>query len=114
MEGNLYFGSSEDLENKLETLVDKARVFILRMKHVASIDVTSLNALKIFIRSVKESDGSVIVCGVRSNINLMLMNSNFDSDIGAGNKFMLSENEIFASSSQDLERARVVSKLSNQ
>jgi len=108
LEGNLYFGSSEDLENKLETLADKARVFILRMKHVASIDVTTLNTLKNFIRSVKELNGSVIICGVRSNINLMLMNSNFDSDIGAGNKFMLSENEIFASSSQDLQRARVV------
>jgi len=108
LEGNLYFGSSEDLENKLDILVDKARVFILRMKHVASIDVTTLNSLKNFIRSVKESDGSVIICGVRSNINLMLMNSNFDSDIGAGNKFMLSENEIFASSSQDLQRAREV------
>jgi len=108
LEGNLYFGSSEDLENKLEVLVEKARVFILRMKHVASIDVTTLNSLKNFIRSVKEYNGSVIICGVRSNINIMLMNSNFDSDIGAGNKFMLSENEIFASSSQDLERARVV------
>lgn len=106
LEGNLYFGSAEDLENKLEPLVDKARVFILRMKHVASIDVTILNTLKIFIRSVKEHDGNVIISGVRSNINSMLMNSNFE--VVPSNKFMLSENEIFASSSQDVERALLV------
>ncbi|ODA38973.1 SulP family inorganic anion transporter [Desulfosporosinus sp. BG] len=108
LQGSLYFGSSEDLEDKLETLVDKSRIFILRMKHVASIDITSLNALKIFIRSVKESGGSVIVCGVRSNINSILMKANFDQDIGVDNKFMLAENEIFATTSKDLERARAV------
>ncbi|SPF56450.1 fragment of putative sulfate:proton symporter (anion:anion symporter or antiporter of the sulfate permease SulP family) [Candidatus Desulfosporosinus infrequens] len=112
LQGNLYFGSSEDLEENLEALVDKSRIFILRMKHVASIDITSLNALKIFIRSVKESGGSVIVCGVRSNINSILLRANFDQDIGVGNKFMLSENEVLASSSKDLERARAVLKCS--
>ena len=108
LEGNLYFGSSEDLEDKLEMLVNKSRIFILRMKHVASIDITSLNALQVFIRSVKESGGSVIVCGVRANINTILMKSNFDQDVGVDNKFMLSENEIFATTSKDLERARAV------
>ncbi|WP_052693294.1 SulP family inorganic anion transporter [Desulfosporosinus sp. I2] len=113
LQGNLYFGSSEDLEEKLEMLVDKSRIFILRMKHVASIDITSLNALKIFSRSVKESGGSVIVTGVRSNINSILMKSNFDQDIGVDNKFMLSENETFATSSKDLERARAVLNCEN-
>ncbi|MDR3587116.1 MAG: SulP family inorganic anion transporter [Desulfosporosinus sp.] len=113
LQGNLYFGSSEDLEDNLEALVDKSRIFILRMKHVASIDITSLNALKIFIRSVKESGGSVIVCGVRSNINSILLRANFDQDIGVGNKFMLSENEVLATSSKDLERARAVLKCSS-
>jgi SulP family sulfate permease len=108
LQGNLYFGSAEDLENKLETLVDKSKIFILRMKHVASIDITALNALKLFIRSVKESGGSVIVCGIRSNINSILIKSNFDQDIGVDNKFMLVENEIFATTSKDLERARAV------
>ena len=108
LEGNLYFGSAEDLELKLESLVEKAKVFILRMKHVASIDITSLNALKAFTRAVKETGGSVIICGVRANINTILMKANFDRDIGIENKFMLSENEIFASTSKDLERARAV------
>lgn len=108
LKGNLYFGSSESLEFKLDSLVDKANVFILRMKHVESIDMTSLNALKNFAMSVKEFGGSIIVCGVRPNIDSILMRSNFDSEIGIDNKFLYSENEIFANSSQDLERAKTI------
>lgn len=108
LQGNLYFGSAEDLEEKLELLVDKSKIFILRMKHVASIDITALNALKLFIRSVKESGGSIIVCGVSTHLNSILVRSNFDQDIGIDNKFMLVNSEIFATSSKDLERARAV------
>ncbi|WP_407309158.1 SulP family inorganic anion transporter [Desulfosporosinus sp. SB140] len=107
LEGSLYFGSAENLEMKLESLVDKSKVFILRMKHVSSIDVTSLNALKAFNRSVKENGGSVIICGVRTNIDSILVKSHFDTDIGSDNKF-ISENETFAFSSKDLERAKAV------
>ena len=105
LEGSLYFGSAEDLGNKLDDLVDKAKVFILRMKYVTSIDLTSLNAIKIFMRTVKESGGILIISGVKSELNSLLKNSNVTSDIGEDNIFM-SENEIFASSNNALEKAR--------
>lgn len=105
LEGNLYFGSAEDLETKLDGLVDKAKVFILRMKYVTSVDLTSLNALKIFFRSVKDAGGIVIISGVKSELNSLLENSNVTSDIGEENIFM-TENEIFASSTNALEKAR--------
>lgn len=108
LEGSLYFGSAEDLSERLNSLLDKSKVFIIRMKHVATLDMTALNALEIFIKTVKESGGSVIVCGVSSNINPMFTNSNLDSHLGIENKFMQSESEIFAASSRDLERARAV------
>ncbi|TGE35064.1 SulP family inorganic anion transporter [Desulfosporosinus fructosivorans] len=105
LEGNLYFGSAEDLETKLDGLIDKAKVFILRMKYVTSVDLTSLNALKIFFRSVKDAGGIVIISGVKSELNSLLKNSNVTSDIGEENIFM-TENEIFASSTNALEKAR--------
>lgn len=105
IEGNLYFGSAYDLETKLDSLVDKSRIFILRMKTVATIDITSLDAIKLFIRHVKEAGGKVILCGVRSGLNLMLVNSNLSDEIGPENIF-LSQDEVFASSSQALERAQ--------
>lgn len=107
LEGNLFFGSAEDLEEKLDSLVNKAKVFILRMKYVTSIDLTALHALKIFIRTVKEAGGILIVSGVKSDLSSMLKKSNLVSDIDVGNIFM-SENEIFASSTNALERAKSV------
>lgn len=109
LEGNLYFGSASDLENKLETLVSKSKVFILRMKQVVTVDITSLDAIRIFIRSVKETGGTIIICGVKSGLNSMLMNSDIVSDIGAENIF-LSEDQIFASSTRALERAKNILK----
>lgn len=97
LEGNLYFGSAYDLEQKLDSLVDKANVFILDMKNVISIDVTALSALKIFIKSVKRFGGNVIICGARLDINSVLLKSNFDTEIGSNSKFTLSEEEIFSS-----------------
>lgn len=108
LKGNLYFGSAEDLELKLTNLLNKSKVFMIRMKHVATIDITALNVLRNFTRSVKEANGSVIISGIRTNLNSILMKSNFDSDIGMDNKFLMSDNEVFASSSEDLERARTV------
>jgi len=105
LEGSLYFGSAEDLATKLDGLVDKAKVFILRMKYVTSVDLTSLNTLKVFFRTVKESGGVLIISGVKSELNSLLENSNLTSDIGEDNIFM-SENEIFASSTNALEKAR--------
>ena len=107
IEGNLYFGSASDLESKLESLVDKSRVFILRMKSVSTVDITSLDAIKLFIRQVKEAGGNIILCGVKTGLNSMLIRSNLANEIGSENIF-ISEDEIFASSTKALERAREI------
>lgn len=109
IEGNLYFGSAYDLEHKLETLVDKARVFILRMKSVTMIDITSLDTLKVFIRRIKENGGTVLVCGVSTGLNSMLLNSELTDEIGEENIFMF-ENEVFASSKRAIEKAQMILK----
>jgi sulfate permease, SulP family len=107
LEGNLYFGSAYDLELKLDSLVDKAQIFIIEMKNVISIDVTSLSALKIFIRSVKRFGGNVIICGARPQINTLLLKSEFHTEIGDKCNFTLSEEEIFMSTSINLKKARI-------
>ena len=105
LEGNLYFGAASDLGEKLESLVKKSRVFILRMKYVTTIDLTSISALRVFIRNAKEAGGTLIISGVKSDLNSLLKRSNIDSDIGADNIFM-SENDVFASTTSALERAK--------
>lgn len=105
LEGNLYFGAATDLGEKLESMVRKAKVFILRMKYVTTIDLTSLSTLKVFVRNVREAGGILIISGVNPDLDLMLKKSNLDTDIGIDNIFM-SENEVFASTTNALERAR--------
>lgn len=107
LEGNLYFGSAYDLESKLDTLADKAKVFILRIKQVTTIDITSLEAIRVFIRNVKEQGGSIIICGVTSGLSQMIMNSGLVNDVGADNIFM-SEDQIFASSAKALDKAKEI------
>ena len=107
LEGNLYFGSASDLENKLESLSDKAHIFIIRMKSVSTVDVTSLDTLKIFIRTVMSSGGKILVCGISTGLNTMLLNSDLAEDIGRENIF-LSENEIFASSDKAMKKAKEI------
>ena len=55
LEGNLYFGSASDLEEKLQEVYNKAKIFILRMKSVSTVDITALEALQNFILQVKKS-----------------------------------------------------------
>jgi Sulfate permease and related transporters (MFS superfamily) len=106
-EGNLYFGSAGDLEAKLDALVGVASVFILRMKTVVTIDVTSLEALKVFVSRAKAAGAVVLLCGVSSGLNSMLLKSELAAEIGEQNIF-LSEDEVFASSQRALERARAL------
>ena len=105
LEGNLYFGAASDLGEKLDSLVSKSSVFILRMKYVTTIDLTSLNALKVFIRNVREAGGILIISGVNSDLDLMLKKTNVESDIGLDNIFR-TENQVFASTTNALQRAR--------
>lgn len=107
IEGNLYFGSASDLETKLDSLIGKADAYVIRMKTVMTIDVTSLEAVKVFIKRAKNAGGTVIMCGVSSGLNTMLAHSELAADIGEENIF-LSENEIFASSLKALTKARAL------
>lgn len=106
LEGNLYFGAASDLGVKLASLISKSRVFILRMKYVTSIDLTSLSVLRVFISNVREVGGITLISGVNSNLDLFFRKMNFESDIGIENIFR-SENEVLASTTNALQKARV-------
>ena len=105
--GNLYFGSASDLEAKLNALTGKAKVYVLLMRRIITIDVTSLGAITNFVSDVKAAGGDVILCGVGSGLNKALMCSNLLSDVGANNVF-ISEEDFYTYSSKVLERAHAI------
>ncbi|WP_366557093.1 STAS domain-containing protein [Desulfosporosinus sp. BICA1-9] len=71
------------------------------------MDFAALGALKVFMRMLKEAGSTLIICGVKSELELMLKNTDLTADVGTDNFFM-SENEIYASSTNALQRARAV------
>jgi SulP family sulfate permease len=113
IEGNLYFGSASDLENKLDSLVGKTKVIILRMKTVVTVDVTAMESIRTFIRRVRKAGGTVLVCGIDEGLSGMMIRSGLSEDVGEENIFM-SEKEIFGSSNRALERAAQIIKQEKQ
>lgn len=76
------------------------------MNHVTTVDLTSLAALKVFVRNVREANGTLIISGVRPELNTKLKTLDFDTDIGDENIFK-PENEVFTTTSSNaLIRAR--------
>ncbi len=104
IEGNLYFGVADDLERKLESFAGQAQVYILRLKRVTTIDLTALEVLDVFVRRMKQSGATVLLCGVRTGMHAILENTRLAERIGAGNIY-LSQDELFDSTRQAYERA---------
>ncbi|AEF94036.1 sulphate transporter [Desulfotomaculum nigrificans CO-1-SRB] len=104
LEGNLYFGSSADLENKLNNAFNDAKVFLIRFKGVGVIDITALEVIEAFINRAQSDGRKVILSGVDAKLYKMLEKMHIVHHIGEENIFM-SEDEVFASSGKALEEA---------
>ncbi|HZK84734.1 MAG TPA: hypothetical protein VFC58_08670 [Desulfosporosinus sp.] len=73
----------------------------MEVKYVATIDFTSLHALKTFIRIVNEAGGSVSISGERPD-----KISRLDNLIIEAETVFSSDIKIYASSALDVERVR--------
>lgn len=109
LEGNLYFGSATDLEQKLDGVMDEASVYLLRFKGVSVIDITSLDVIENFIKRAHTAGKKVMLSGVTTNIRILLEKANLIERLGEENVFMVSD-EIFASSGKPLEQASSYSR----
>jgi SulP family sulfate permease len=72
LEGELFFGSSSDLEHHLEGIEDrldgKIRVIVLRCKRVRNPDAVCLHLLGEFIERCAARGVRVLLCGVRPDL----------------------------------------------
>ncbi|MFZ5644635.1 MAG: SulP family inorganic anion transporter [Bacillota bacterium] len=97
LEGNLYFGSSMDLEDKLSrAYAAGSRVFILDMSHVSFIDITSLEIIETFIKRASGEGKRVMLSGVRPEIYKSLKSAHLVGLVGEENVFR-SEKDIIGS-----------------
>ncbi|MFZ5590948.1 MAG: SulP family inorganic anion transporter [Bacillota bacterium] len=105
LEGNLYFGSSADLEEKLNQAYDTgSKVYVLRFNGVTGADVTALEVIENFIHRALKENRKVLICDVRPAIFNTMQKMHIVDLVGRENIF-LSEQEVMAASSKALDKA---------
>lgn len=85
-EGELFFGSSPDLEKHLTFIEHRAkvgaRVIVLRMKRARNPDAVCLKILDDFIRRMNARGITVLLCGVRRDLFKVLRNTGLGTRLG--------------------------------
>ena len=104
LEGNLYFGSSADLDKKLSDSYSNSKVFLIRFKGVSMIDITALEVIEAFINRALEEKKRVILSGVTPRILRMLNKMHIIDHVGNENIYM-EDDEVFATSGKALDEA---------
>ncbi len=62
LQGQLFFGTTDQLFNQLEPLFKKCTSFILDIRRVQSIDFTAVNMLKQIMARIKDKKGKIVFC----------------------------------------------------
>lgn len=108
LEGELFFGSSPDFENLIESIQQQVepswKVIILRLKRARNPDSVCMQILEQFIRRMHAQGVTVMLSGVDQEILKVLANVGILELIGASKVFR-EESEIWASTIQALKAA---------
>ncbi len=107
LEGELFFGSTPDLERHFDTIAQRvregARVVVLRLKRVRNPDAVCVELLERFLDRMSEQKIPVLVCGVRRDVSRVLRTSGLDAKLGKDRIFL--EKPSAFSSTLDAVRA---------
>lgn len=107
IEGDIYFGSASDLEQKLRRIGEdrEVKVCILRLKRVNVVDVSGFAVVESFVRSSLQQGRKVLLCGLSETLKELLDKMGLTSLVGDDNVF-LAEERIYASANKAYERAK--------
>jgi len=86
LEGELFFGSAQSLEQRLASIEQRAgattRVIVLRVKRVRNPDSVCLHLIDTFIRRLEKRGLVVLLCGVRRDLAQALAATGIDALVG--------------------------------
>ncbi len=92
LEGELFFGSSADLEQHFQYIEDrvdeKTQVVVLRLKRVRNPDAVGLTLLEGFLERMKARGVHVVTCGVRAHLFASMMRSGLAARLGEKEVFL--------------------------
>lgn len=109
IEGDLYFGSANDLEEKLRPVLEDPQiaVCILRLKRVNVVDISAIEVVENFIVSLQKRGKQILLCGVEPTMKKFLDKLGITAMIGEANVF-LAEEKLFASSKKAFQTAALL------
>ncbi len=106
LEGDLFFGIVEELEENLQRVADKgARVIILRLKRAHAIDATAAEALAGFGAQFQARGGRLMLAGLRPELHEKIVVSHLGEVLGAEN-VLPTDSRLLGSVRKAIERAR--------
>lgn len=83
--GSLFFGSADLLRDTMMGVQEPPAVFILRMRHVLSVDATGLHALKELHEKCRHTGTHLVLSGVHSQPAFAMAQVGLDRQIGVDN-----------------------------
>jgi SulP family sulfate permease len=96
LEGDLFFGATDQFRSTLTQIGRYPKVLMLEMTHVLNLDATALHALEDVHGVLKKQGTRLILCGVHSQPILVMQRAGFLERVGLENTFG-SINEALAS-----------------
>jgi len=107
LDGNLFFGNSSDLEEKLNLTRGNARVYILKFKGVSLIDITAMEVIENFIERVHHERKKILLCGIQPELKEKMQRCHLTKCVGESNIF-LAGNEAYQSLQKSLHLAEAL------
>lgn len=97
--GDFTFSSADSFKYKLDHVSDSGCGYIIRLRNIDNIDITSINELKKFIKRIQDEDKEVLMSGINQKKYKILKDLGIVDLIGEENIFY--ENDMVLSSTVD-------------
>ena len=97
--GDFTFSAADSFKYELEHVSNAGCGYIIRIRNIDNIDITSINELKKFIKEVQNKDREVLISGVNQNKYKILKNLGIIDLVGEANIFF--ESDMVLSSTVD-------------
>ena len=108
VEGNMFFGASDVLQNQIRRIAadPNLKVLILKLRNAINIDATSVLDLEELDRRMKTSNRILLVCEIREDIMTILKKSGTVEKIGSDRLFENDENNATLSAAKAIRYAQ--------
>ena len=108
IEGELFFGASTELEEKLKaiggTAADGVKVIVLRLKRARNTDAVCLTVFDRFISRMQAENVAVLLCGLRPDLTKVIESSGLLKKLGRDRVFVFEETGAIWSSTMEAIR----------